>query len=174
MASELALPCYGLERHDLPIMGRPARDVHASLPRSFGACYQYGRLARWAVLGQCMSVSSSPILSFPSSLTRTIATDLSINLWDLGSGRKIKSMTGHTAPINTLSFSACTSMLISGGSDWTVRAWDVKAQGGMPMQSMRMNGALPDGAIDEREGKIERCVRLFFIPFLGWVRIRES
>lgn len=171
MAPELALPRHRLERHDLSIMGRPARDVHASLPRSFGACDQYGRLARWAVLGQCMSVSISH--PFLSSLTRTIATDLSINLWDLGSGRKIKSMTGHTAPINTLSFSACTSMLISGGSDWTVRAWDVKAQGGMPMQSMRMNGALPDGAIDEREGKIERCVRLFSIPILGWVRIRE-
>lgn len=32
--------------------------------------------------------------------------------------------------INSLSFSACSSQLVSGSCDWTVRCWDVKGPGG--------------------------------------------
>ena len=53
--------------------------------------------------------------------------DLAINLWDLGSGKRIKKMTGHTASVYSLAFSAESSMLVSGGADWTVRCWDVKS-----------------------------------------------
>ncbi|KAJ7293509.1 TFIID and SAGA subunit [Mycena rebaudengoi] len=56
--------------------------------------------------------------------------DLAINLWDLGSGKRIKKMTGHTASIYSLAFSAESSLLLSGGADWTVRCWDVKGAGG--------------------------------------------
>ena len=61
----------------------------------------------------------------------TASEDLSINLWDLGSGKRIKKMTGHTASIYSLSFSAESSLLVSGGADWTVRCWDVKSSGGL-------------------------------------------
>ena len=39
-------------------------------------------------------------------------------------------MTGHTASIYSLAFSAESSLLVSGGADWTVRCWDVKGAGG--------------------------------------------
>lgn len=39
-------------------------------------------------------------------------------------------MTGHTASVYSLSFSAESSMLVSGGADWTVRCWDVRGAGG--------------------------------------------
>lgn len=65
--------------------------------------------------------------------------DLAINLWDLGSGRRVKKMTGHTASIYSLSFSAESSVLVSGGADWTVRCWDVKGAGG-PAGKPRENG----------------------------------
>lgn len=58
---------------------------------------------------------------------RHTAEDLTINLWDLASGRKIKSMTGHTASIHSLSFSAESTVLVSGSADATVRVWDVLA-----------------------------------------------
>ena len=61
--------------------------------------------------------------------------DLSINLWDLGSGKRIKKMTGHTASIYSLAFSNESSLLVSGGGDWTVRCWDVKGAGGAPLRS---------------------------------------
>lgn len=59
-----------------------------------------------------------------------VGEDLAINLWDLGSGKRIKKMTGHTASIYSLAFSAESSLLVSGGADWTVRCWDVKGAGG--------------------------------------------
>lgn len=68
-----------------------------------------------------------------------IGEDLAINLWDLGSGKRIKKMTGHTASVYSLAFSAESSLLVSGGADWTVRCWDVKGSGGLPSKS-RENG----------------------------------
>jgi transcription initiation factor TFIID subunit 5 len=62
---------------------------------------------------------------------QTIAEDLSINLWDLSSGKRIKKMTGHTAAIHSLTFSAESNVLVSGGGDWTVRVWDVRHPGGI-------------------------------------------
>jgi transcription initiation factor TFIID subunit 5 len=75
---------------------------------------------------------------------RNIGEDLAINLWDLGSGRRIKRMTGHTSSIYSLSFSGESSLLVSGGSDWTVRCWDVKSAGGLPSKP-RENGMVVDG-----------------------------
>lgn len=83
---------------------------------------------------------------------RTLASaglDASIYLWDLGSARPIKKMTGHTAPIESLSFSAESSVLVSGSLDCTVRCWDVKGAGGPRSSSMdaRRSGAdLTSGA----------------------------
>ena len=66
--------------------------------------------------------------------------DLAINLWDLGSGRRIKKMTGHTASIYSLAFSSESSLLVSGGADWTVRCWNVKNSWNSSRNGARENG----------------------------------
>ena len=65
-------------------------------------------------------------------------------------------MTGHTASIYSLAFSAESSMLVSGGADWTVRCWDVKSAGGP--SAKRENGAVPNGTsgTSDEEESIER------------------
>ena len=70
-----------------------------------------------------------------------LGEDLSINLWDLGSGRRIKKMTGHTASVYSLAFSEESSMLVSGGADWTVRCWDVRNAGGPPETTNGIGGS---------------------------------
>jgi transcription initiation factor TFIID subunit 5 len=50
-----------------------------------------------------------------------------INLWDIGSGKLIKSMSGHTSSVHSLAFSAESNVLVSGSADCTVRVWDVDA-----------------------------------------------
>lgn len=71
--------------------------------------------------------------------------DLAINLWDIGSGKRVKKMTGHTASIYSLAFSAESSLLVSGGADWTVRCWDVKSGGGPPSKSQHGVNGMTNG-----------------------------
>lgn len=70
--------------------------------------------------------------------------DLAINLWDLGTGKRVKKMTGHTATIYSLAFSQETSVLVSGGADWTVRCWDVKSAGGLATKTNAEDASLVD------------------------------
>jgi transcription initiation factor TFIID subunit 5 len=50
----------------------------------------------------------------------------SILIWDLGPGRLLKKMRGHgKGGIWSLSWSSESTVLVSGGADCTVRAWDV-------------------------------------------------
>lgn len=56
--------------------------------------------------------------------------DCSISIWDLGSGRRVKKMWGHSAPILSLDFSADGSLLVSSGADCQLRCWDVRSAGG--------------------------------------------
>ncbi|CCJ29768.1 unnamed protein product [Pneumocystis jirovecii] len=66
-------------------------------------------------------------ISPDGKLLATAGDDALINIYDIGSGRQLKSMRGHTRKsIYSLSFSKESSVLVSGGSDCTVRVWDVK------------------------------------------------
>lgn len=83
-----------------------------------------------ASAGSPPSVAYALLVASPDFLRRLlhpIAEDYAINIWDLGSSRLIKKMTGHHSSINSLSFSAESSLLVSGSSDCTVRVWDVKS-----------------------------------------------
>ena len=93
-----------------------------------------------------------------STDTSLLGEDLAICLWDLGSGKRIKKMTGHTASVYSMSFSNESSLLVSGGADWTVRCWDVKGAGGLVNRgTVRENGVvngIEDGK-DHEESSFE-------------------
>ena len=72
--------------------------------------------------------------------------DLAINLWDLGSGKRVKKMTGHTASVYSIAFSNESSLLVSGGADWTVRCWDVQSSGGLSSRATTRENGLVNGA----------------------------
>ena len=50
-----------------------------------------------------------------------------ICVWDIGSGRRLKSMRGHGLHC-TLEFSRDGTVLVSGCADNSVRVWDVKIE----------------------------------------------
>jgi transcription initiation factor TFIID subunit 5 len=61
-------------------------------------------------------------------------------------------MTGHTASIYSLAFSAESSVLVSGGADWTVRCWDVKGAGGLPGKPKENGYVVGNGHVDGGKG----------------------
>ncbi|KAK6375742.1 Transcription initiation factor TFIID subunit 5 [Exophiala oligosperma] len=66
-----------------------------------------------------------------------------ILLWDLGPGRLLKKMRGHgKGGIWSLSWSAESTVLVSGGADCTVRTWDVTG----PAKEAAATAAKTDGA----------------------------
>lgn len=72
-------------------------------------------------------------------------------------------MTGHTASIYSLAFSEESSLLVSGGADWTVRCWDVKSPGGSAKH--RENGSMSNGdsvaTMGYNEGESHETLVLF-------------
>ena len=59
---------------------------------------------------------------------RWVATgsfDNTIKLWDIESGRELRSMAGHRGAVKTLASSPDGKLLASGGNDGAVRIWDV-------------------------------------------------
>lgn len=61
----------------------------------------------------------------PDSTVIATACDDTILLWDIAEGRRLAVLTGHTATVNAVGFSADGATLISGGEDGTVRLWAV-------------------------------------------------
>lgn len=63
--------------------------------------------------------------SSDSNFVVTGSRDKSAKLWDLRSGREVRTFLGHDYSVTTLTFTPNRKSLITGSSDGTVRRWDV-------------------------------------------------
>ncbi|MBL1179279.1 WD40 repeat domain-containing protein, partial [Pantanalinema sp. GBBB05] len=48
-----------------------------------------------------------------------------VKLWDVGSGRLIRTLTGHSSYVNSVEFSPDSKTLASSSGDKTVKLWEV-------------------------------------------------
>jgi dipeptidyl aminopeptidase/acylaminoacyl peptidase len=62
-------------------------------------------------------------------------TDMSLRLWDVGSGREVHRFTGHSAPVKSVAFSPDGKFALSGSEDGTARVWrlpeSIESDGGV-------------------------------------------
>jgi WD40 repeat protein len=66
-------------------------------------------------------------ISPDSNYVATGSRDKSAKLWDLNSGREVRTFLGHEYSVITLAFSKDGNTLITGSSDGTVRFWEVSS-----------------------------------------------
>ncbi len=60
-----------------------------------------------------------------SKLIATGGRDNAIRIWDVKTGRLIRTMFGHTDPVRSLNFNSDGTQLVSGGMDDLVIIWDI-------------------------------------------------
>ncbi|MGH9971214.1 MAG: caspase family protein [Pyrinomonadaceae bacterium] len=72
---------------------------------------------------------SRPIISIAFSadgkMLATGSTDHTIKLWDVATGRELRTLTGHSDGIGAVAFSVNGKTLASAGLDNTIKSWDV-------------------------------------------------
>ena len=71
--------------------------------------------------GFITSISFSP----DGELLASAGEDKTIHLWDIATGKEIKTFTGHAGRISSVSFSPDGQMLVSASWDTTIKFWDV-------------------------------------------------
>ena len=78
-----------------------------------------------AVRALAYSPTNASLLA--SAGTGNVREDSAIKIWDLDANRTIW-LQGHTDTVKSIAFSPNGKRLASGGSDWTIRLWDVERQ----------------------------------------------
>src|SRR5688572_13041696 len=63
-------------------------------------------------------------ISPDSNLLVTGSRDKSIKLWEISTGREIRSLLGHEMTVTCLDFSSDGKFIISGSNDKTIRIWE--------------------------------------------------
>ncbi|MFO0844116.1 MAG: hypothetical protein U0797_17230 [Gemmataceae bacterium] len=76
---------------------------------------------RWRVATGCQKVTFSP-----DGRVLACAAGALVLLRSAADGRELRSLAGHQGSVQGLAFSPCGQFLVTGGSDSTVRLWDVE------------------------------------------------
>lgn len=67
----------------------------------------------------------SAIFSPDGRWLASASNDNEVKLWDLASGRELRSFTGHSDVVRCIAFSPDSRFLASGSSDKTIKLWDI-------------------------------------------------
>src|SRR5688500_295600 len=85
-------------------------------------------------------------VSSDSNYVATGSKDKSVKIWEVSTGREVRSLLGHEATVTSIEFTPNGKNLISGSNDKTIRIWDVKA--GNQIHTITTDDIVTDIAID--------------------------
>jgi WD40 repeat protein len=111
--------------------------------------------------------------------TATCADDASIRLWDARSGRLVRTFNGHASSVRTLAFSRDGKLLVSGGTDNSVRLWRL-ADGVLLQTATASSGgghsgdvlALAASPVEDvvASGSADKSIKIWSLPGLRLLR----
>jgi WD40 repeat protein len=113
-----------------------ALSLTSSLAQTFETILQQGH--ELAVI----SVATSPDSNFVATGSR----DKSAKLWEVASGREVRSFLGHDFAVTALGFTHDGKTLVTGSNDKTIKLWDVST--GEELASILVNYRVTSLAID--------------------------
>ncbi|KAK7530434.1 sulfur metabolite repression control protein-like protein SconB [Phyllosticta citricarpa] len=99
---------------------RPWKDVYKDRFK-VGTNWKYGRCSTKVLRGHTNGIMC---LQFDDSIIATGSYDATIKIWDVESGKEMRTLTGHTAGVRCLQFE--DNRLFSAGLDRTVKLWNWK------------------------------------------------
>eukprot|EP00899_Mesostigma_viride_P011957 jgi/Mesvir1/20762/Mv12767-RA.2 len=128
--------------------GRADNGLDASMEESSaGGANEMMKLVLSGHTGTVRSVVFSPI--HPGLLLSGGTGDCAIRLWDVGRGHCMGILHGHSAAIFTLAVSSDGNVLASGGSEGSVRLWDLRLCGAGGIATSESTGfdSNPSGSV---------------------------
>jgi len=81
---------------------------------------KYEQTFKWQHRGLVYSIAFSP----DAKQLASASYDKTIKVWDMDTGRDIRTVTGHKGWVKSVVFTSDGDRLVSGGADCTVRVWD--------------------------------------------------
>jgi len=88
-----------------------------------------GALVHCIRTGRPNFVEPSTVRFSPDGSTLAVSVGLSIEMYNIESGRLLRTLKGHTQRIPTMEFNRTGTRLVSGAVDKTVRVWDLVSAG---------------------------------------------
>ncbi|KAF2764335.1 WD40 repeat-like protein [Teratosphaeria nubilosa] len=99
---------------------RPWKDVYKDRFK-VGTAWKYGRCSTKVFKGHTNGVMC---LQFDDSVLITGSYDSTVKVWDINTGRELRTLTGHTSGIRCLQFD--DNKLMTGSLDHTLKLWNWK------------------------------------------------
>ncbi len=87
-------------------------------------------------------------VSADSNYVATASKDKSAKLWEMSTGREVRSFLGHEATVTSVEFSQDGKFLLTGSNDKTIRLWEVST--GREVFSLATEEYITDIAIDPK------------------------
>ena len=88
-------------------------------------------------------------ISPDSNYVATGSRDKSAKLWEMSTGREVRSFLAHEATVTSISFTPDGKMLLTGSNDKSIRLWDVTT--GREIHSIVTEDIVTDVAIDPKQ-----------------------